>query len=216
MRNKGSRYEVIENSNSPLTPGDVRDAEGPLPDNPTPVSRFLGDDGRSESPDPLAIEVCAESPFTRPIARVTDAEKAKILQLHHAEKWPIGTIAQQLGRHHETIERVPAQSGLPVQKQSTRKRKVDDFVPFIVETLEKYPRLRASRLWAMAKARGYTGSQIRFRGIVAQLRVRPASEAFLRRAVLPRHKAQVDWAHFGTITVGRAKRDLFAFVIMHS
>jgi transposase len=201
---------------SPLTLGDVPDADGPLPDNPTPVSPFLGDEDRSESPDPLAIEVCAESPFMRPIARTTDAEKAKILQLHHAEKWPIGTIAQQLGRHHETIERVLSQSGLPVQKQSTRVRKVDAFLPFVRETLEKYPRLRASRLWAMAKARGYTGSQSRFRGIVAQLRVRPHGEAFLRRAVLPGHEAQVDWAHFGKITVGRAKRDLFAFVIVLS
>ena len=44
----------------------------------------------------------------------------------------------------------------------------------------------------------------------------PHGEAFLRRAVLPGQEAQVDWAHFGKLTVGRAKRDLFAFVMVLS
>ena len=38
-------------------------------------------------------------------------ESAKILRLQHAEGWPVGTIAAELGRHHDTIERVLAQSG---------------------------------------------------------------------------------------------------------
>jgi transposase len=52
----------------------------------------------------------------------------------------------------------------------------------------------------------------RFRAIVSRLRPRRHAEAYLRRAVLPGEEAQVDWAHFGKITVGRAVRDLFAFV----
>ncbi|MFO0758070.1 MAG: hypothetical protein U0359_16360 [Byssovorax sp.] len=56
-----------------------------------------------------------------------------------------GTIADQLDRHHDTIERVLAHSGLPVGKQIERTRKVDSYLPFIEETLAKYPRLRASR-----------------------------------------------------------------------
>jgi len=147
---------------------------------------------------------------------VTPEERAKILSLHHAEGWPVGTIATQLGRHHDTVERVLAESGLKVAKQSIRVRMVDPFVPFLQETLAKYPRLRASRLWTMVKARGYTGSRSGFRAIVSRLRPRRSAEAFLRRAVLPGQEAQVDWAHFGTITIGRAKRDLFAFVMVLS
>jgi transposase len=203
--------------NALLIPCDARDVEDPSPEDPVPASGFPLDDNR-DAPPGIALEFDSASHWVHPITRVTDTEKAKILQLHHAEKWPIGTIAKHLGRHHETIERVLAQAGLQVQKQSTRKRKVDDFVPFILETLEKYPRLRASRLWAMAKTRGYTGSQSAFRAIVANLRVHPHphGEAFLRRAVLPGQEAQVDWAHFGKLTVGRAKRDLFAFVMVLS
>lgn len=62
---------------------------------------------------------------------VTAEENAAILRLHHAEEWPVGTIATQMGRHHDTVERVLAQSGLPVSKPSARGRKVDPYMPFI-------------------------------------------------------------------------------------
>jgi transposase len=103
---------------------------------------------------------------------------------------------------------------LEVHKESTRPRLVDAYIPFLKETLKKYPRLGASRLWSMAKARGYTGSKSGFRAIVSRLRPRRVAEAYLRRAVLPGQEAQVDWAHFGKITIGRAVRDLWAFVMV--
>ena len=147
---------------------------------------------------------------------VTPDETAAILRLHHVEGWPVGTIGTQIGRHHDTVEGVLAHAGLGVQKQVIRTRLVDPFLPFLKETLEKYPRLRSSRLWSMAKARGYIGSKSGFRAIISRLRPRPHAEAFLRRAVLPGQEAQVDWAHFGKITVGRATRDLWAFVMVLS
>jgi len=166
----------------------------------------------------LEIELTADGCRADVVMRrpVTAEETAKILSLHHAEHWPVGTIGAQLGRHHDTVERVLAQSGLEVHKQSTRPRLVDPFVPFLKETLEKYPRLRASRLWSMARARGYTGSKSGFRAIVSRLRPRRPAEAYLRRAVLPGQEGQVDWAHFGKITIGRATRDLWAFVMVLS
>jgi transposase len=145
---------------------------------------------------------------------VTPEESAAILRLHHAEEWPVGTIATQLGRHHDTVERVLAQSGLPVAKPTARARLVDPYLPFIQETLAKHPRLRASRLWVMVKKRGYTGSKSAFRAIISRLRPRPHAEAYLHRAVLAGQEAQVDWAHFGKLTVGRAQRDLWAFVMV--
>jgi len=147
---------------------------------------------------------------------VTAEESASILRLHHVEEWPVGTIGAELGRHHDTIARVLAQAGLGIHKQSTRPRLVDSFIPFLKETLEKHPRLRASRLWTMAKARGYTGSKSGFRAIVSRLRPRRHPEAYVRRVVLPGQEAQVDWAHFGKLAVGRAMRDLWVFVIVLS
>ena len=147
---------------------------------------------------------------------VTADESASILRLHHAEHWPVGTIATELGRHHDTVERVLAQSGLPVTKQSPRARLVDDYLPFIAATLAKHPRLRASRLWAMVRERGYAGSKSGFRAVISRLRPRRQAEAFLRRSVLAGQEGQVDWAHFGKLAVGRAQRDLWAFVMVLS
>ena len=123
------------------------------------------DEAPGERPDRLGVELTVDDAARGRMARraVTAEETAKILSRHHAERWPVGTIGTQLGRHHDTVERVLAQSGLDVHKESTRARLVDPFIPFLKETLAKYPRLRASRLWSMAKARGYTGSKSGFR-----------------------------------------------------
>jgi len=148
------------------------------------------------------------------IARALEAE---ILRLHHAEHWPIGTIAAQLRVHHGTVRRVLAQAGVEVaQKTTVRASIVAPYMAFIVETLAKYPTLRASRLHTMVRERGYAGAPDHFRAIVARLRPRPAAEAYLRLRTLPGEQSQCDWAHFGKFTIGRAVRPLMAFVMVLS
>ena len=53
---------------------------------------------------------------------------------------------------------------------------------------------------------------LQLRRAVADLRPRRA-EPFLRLHMLPAEQAQVDWAHFGEVAVGRARRRLSCFVI---
>ncbi len=60
----------------------------------------------------------------------------------------------------------------------------DPYLPFIRETLERYPRLRVTRLFEMLRARGYTGSVVQLRRVVATLRPTPR-EAFAASADLP-------------------------------
>ena len=144
------------------------------------------------------------------------ALEAEILRLHHAEHWPIGTIAAQLRVHHSTVRRVLAQAGVPVAKSTVRTSIVEPYMAYIVETLAKYPTLRASRLHTMVRERGYTGAPDHFRSIVAQLRPRPAAEAYLRLRTLPGEQAQCDWAFFKKLTIGRAVRPLMAFVMVLS
>jgi transposase len=144
------------------------------------------------------------------------ALEAEILRLHHTEHWPVGTIASQLRVHHATVRRVLAQAGVPVAQKIVRPSMVEPYRAFIVETLSKYPTLRASRLYAMVRERGYPGAPDHFRALVARLRPRPAAEAYLRLRTLPGDQGQVDWAHFGKLTVGRAVRPLMAFVMVLS
>ena len=141
--------------------------------------------------------------------------EAQILRLAQVEKWPIGTIAAQLGLHHDVVARVLRQAGLPVAT-IVRPSRIDRFVPFVRETWERFPRLTASRLYQMCRERGYVGSSSHFRNAVARYRVRPRAEAFLRLRTLPGEQGQVDWAHFGHVQVGRAKRPLMAFVLVLS
>ena len=142
--------------------------------------------------------------------------EAKILRLHHAEKWPVGTIARQVRVHHSTVRRVLAQAGLEAGRVSSRSSMADPFVPFIETTLQKYPRLAASRLYDMVRERGYPGGPDHFRVVVARFRPRKPAEAYLRLRTLPGEQAQVDWGHFGKLVIGQATRQLLAFVMVLS
>ena len=141
--------------------------------------------------------------------------EAKILRLAKAERWPAGTIAAQVGVDRKTVLRVLSQAGVE-SRQALRPRLSDPYVPFIKETLERYPRLTAARLFEMVKERGYPGAKDHFRSVVARYRPRRAPEAYLRLRTLPAEQAQVDWGHFGHLTFGRARRPLMAFVMVLS
>jgi len=147
---------------------------------------------------------------------VTPELRAQILRLYLAEHWRVGTIARQLHLHRDTVRRVLAISSVLRALPSEPPRLIDAFVPFIKETLAKFPTLAASRLYAMVQERGYGGGSSHFRHLVAPLRPRPVAEAYLRLRTLPAEQAQVDWAHMGHVVVGRAKRPLMAFVMVLS
>jgi transposase len=147
---------------------------------------------------------------------ISRALETEIVRLHHTEHWPVGTIATQLRVHHATVRRVLAQAGVPVVQKIARPSMVEPYRAFMVDTLSKYPTLRASRLYAMVRERGYPGAPDHFRALVARLRPRPAAEAYLRLRTLPGEQGQVDWAHFGKLSVGRAVRPLMAFVMVLS
>ena len=140
--------------------------------------------------------------------------EAQILRYFHVEKWPPTTIARQLNINRGTVKRVLAQSGLPPIGLRPRPARIDPYLPFIHQTLEKFPMLAASRLYVMVHERGYRGSPHHFRHLIACLRPRPKAEAFLRLRTLPGEQAQVDWAHFGHLVIGRARRSLMAFVMV--
>jgi len=142
--------------------------------------------------------------------------EARILRYHHVEKWPPGTIAAQLHVHHSTVRRVLLRSGVPKSSLSKRESMIDRFLVIIESTLAKFPRLTASRLYHMVRDRGYKGGPDHFRHLIAEHRPRPVPEAYLRLETLPGEQAQVDWGHFGHVTIGRARRPVVAFVMVLS
>lgn len=147
---------------------------------------------------------------------ISDELQANILRYYYVEKWRVGTISSQLSVHHSTIKRVLSEAGVPKRKILVQSSMMDPYLSFVLDTLQRYPTLTASRLFSMVQERGYPGGVDHFRHLISCYRPKPAAEAYLRLRTLPGEQAQVDWGHFGYITVGLAKRPLMAFVMVLS
>jgi transposase len=145
---------------------------------------------------------------------ISDSLKAEIIRLFHAEHWKIGTIADHLHVHPQTVQLA---LGTDRFRRGPARRALltDPYIGFIEETLRSYPRLRATIIYEMIRGRGYTGSVSQLRRILADIRP-PKREAFLRLQMFPGEQGQMDWAHFGTIKVGQANRKLSCFVLVLS
>ena len=142
--------------------------------------------------------------------------KAKIVRYHHVEQWRVGTIASQFGVHHTTVKRVLSATGVEKDKLLVEPSMIDPFLSFIHEQLKRFPKLTASRLYGMVVERGYPGGPDHFRQLISLYRPKTPAEAYLRLRTLAGEQAQVDWGHFGHLTIGDAKRPLMAFVMVLS
>ncbi len=139
--------------------------------------------------------------------------RSKIRRLYFGEHWKVGTIASELGVHHDAVKNaIEYERFFPIERPP-RPSGLDAFKAFIVEQLEKHPRLRATRLHEMVRLRGYTGSVTQLRRFVQTVRPK-RREAFLRLETLPGEQGQVDWANFGPIRIGHATRKLSCFVMV--
>lgn len=136
---------------------------------------------------------------------------ARIRQLFYAEHWKVGTISSELRLHPETVARAVGTERFKSVKPP-RPDVIAPFAGFIRETLDKYPRLCATRVFHMIRDRGYKHGVHPVRRFVATIRPQK-HEAFLRLRSFPGEQGQADWASFGTVTVGRARRKLSCFVI---
>ena len=141
--------------------------------------------------------------------------ETEIRRLYYGEHWPVGTIVSQLRVHEDVVKRV---TGLldrgPQSLREPRPMLIEPYTGFIAETLAQYPRLCASRMFDMIRARGYTGGDRGVRRYVAEVRPQPKSEAFLRLDPLIAEQAQIDWAHVGQIAVPGGVRALWVFVMV--
>jgi transposase len=137
---------------------------------------------------------------------------AQIRHLFFAEHWKIGTIATQLELHHDTVRAALETDRFNRPRREQASRKTDPYLDFIRQTLAQYPRLRSSRIFQMIRARGYEGGRSQLRRLVARLRP-VVHEPFLQLRTFAGEQGQADWAHFGEVRVGQARRRLSCFVM---
>ena len=100
---------------------------------------------------------------------ISDEQVARIRHLFHAEHWKIGTIAAELRLHPDTV-RAALETDRFRSQPRLRDRLTDPYLDFLRQTLQQYPRLRATRLFQMIRSRGYPGSVTQLRRVVAELR----------------------------------------------
>jgi hypothetical protein len=92
---------------------------------------------------------------------VSLAVAAEIRRLHFAEHWKRGTIASELGVHFDAVARVLGSFGPKAGTPRPDARVLEAYIPFVDETLARYPRLVATRILDMLAYSG--GSERRFR-----------------------------------------------------
>jgi transposase len=143
---------------------------------------------------------------------ISTETRAQIRRYFYAEHWKIGTIASELRIHPDAVRNAIESTRFFRGTKPLQASIVDPYLAFIRLTLDQHPRLRATRIYQMIRDRGYSGSVIQLRRAVARLRPQ-SREAFLQLQVFPGEQGQVDWAHFGHVMVGRAKRALSCFVM---
>ena len=87
---------------------------------------------------------------------ITPEVAARIRRLYYAEHWRIGTIATELGIHHTTVVRELGRTHLRgAVVRPVRPSALDPYKAVLADVLAQHPRLRATRLHAMLRARGY-------------------------------------------------------------
>jgi transposase len=143
------------------------------------------------------------------------ALRARIRRLFFAEHWRIGTISTELSVHHDAVRNAIEADRFVRPGAQVRPTMLDPYKGLVEKILDDHPRLRATRIFEMVRARGYPGSVVQVRRYVSSIRPQ-RSEAFLRLATLPGEQAQVDWGNFGRIQVGSATRSLSCFVMVLS
>ena len=147
---------------------------------------------------------------------ITPEQHAEIRRLYFGEHWKVGTIAAALGVHHDTVRAALAHDTQNIRRGTCRASGLDPYLPLIHDTLAQYPRLRATRLFEMVRARGYTGSVVQVRRIVRTIRPAMPPVVYRRLTTLMAEEAQVDWGAFGAIRIGRGVRPLSGFVMVLS
>lgn len=130
------------------------------------------------------------------------------------EGWKVGSIARELGVHHDTVRRcLDGRHQKECPEEPERSSLLEPWLPLIDTTLASYPKVRATRLYSMIKKRGYGGSIYPLRRYCQKNRPRPA-KAFLDLQFLPGEVAQIDWASFGSMAVGKHRRKLHLFIMV--
>lgn len=140
--------------------------------------------------------------------------RAEVNRLFYVEHFTRNAIAHALGIHHDTVKALLERPKV-ISPGSPPSTMLAPYLWLIEETLQRYPKIRSTRILQLLKDRGYRGSITILRSAVRQMRP-VAQRAFMPVTILAGEQGQVDWAHFGKLAVENTERKLSCFVMVLS
>lgn len=147
---------------------------------------------------------------------VIDAEQwAEARRLVRLEGYSIRKAARRLGVDPKTVTNALGQAAFQGSKpRLARRGSILDPFRAVVKTLAADDELSATQIHErLTRQHGFKGDVTLVRRLIRTLRLE-SSEAFLKLSFLPGECAQVDWGHYGQITIGKTRRRVSAFVMV--
>jgi transposase len=139
---------------------------------------------------------------------------SKIHECHHRQDLTIAQIARALGLHPRTVATWVARSRFEPRRERPRSSVLDPFKPRIMQLLYTHP-YSAQEIFQRLRQEGYRGGMTILRVYVRG--IRPTERPVCPKLhFAPSECAQVSWAQFGHLAIGRASRPLMAFVMVLS
>jgi transposase len=132
-------------------------------------------------------------------------------------RWQVSRTVRQ---HQAARAEAPvdaSNSALPAARE-TRGSKLDAFQSMIDQLLQRYPHMKATRIFEELKKQGYTGGYTVLRERIKQLRGRPNKPLVVRFETAPGAQAQMDWAEYQIdfTQEGRRRVNLFSYLLGYS
>jgi transposase len=144
---------------------------------------------------------------------VLSVEDRFMIKELHRRGVSISDIARSTGHDRKTVRRLLEEPLVPARPPRRAKtHKIDAYASYLEQRITAGV-LNAQKLYLEIKAQGYTGKERRVRAFVQPFRQARRPQATVRFETEPGQQAQVDWAHFGLITVEGRKRRLYGFVM---
>jgi transposase len=145
--------------------------------------------------------------------------QAEILTLYYTEKCSVRSIAQRLGLHRRSVQRVIDRRSVRLVAQvPVRASILDTYKEEIRDLMRRDPTIGSPALLNYLRPRGYTGGITVVKEYLRVQRlalVRPR-EAYLRLEFGAGEVAQVDWGEFGDVFGDGIKIHCFAMVLCYS
>jgi len=132
-------------------------------------------------------------------------------------RWRVERVIRSHQEARDVDSGIPSNSQLPAPK-TRRSSKLDAFGSQIVQLLERYPNMTATRVFEELKTLGYDGGYSILRLRVKQLRCKPAKPLTVRFETAPGVQAQMDWAVYDLdfTQEGRRRVNLFSYLLGYS